>query len=396
MHSYFALPSKHGQPGSVVSQASSLESVGRYVRELSNARQWGKPFTVSEYGQVFWNQYRHEAPLLVPAIAAFQGWDAICQFAETPIQFDYGKTPYVRRQAIYPYAIGSDPIAHAGERLAALLYRRGDVAPARGSIHVFVDADKVIGRSAGWEQLPEGLSRLAFVSAIGLDFRKMPAAHPPGELDVSFADARPAWMNKVENALARGGVDIPGDGGIDALRGAGALGKTNGSRPQSRYFETDTGQMTLDAEAGRILLRTPQTVAVTLREGDAQAGPLHVRKASVPATIALSSLDGLPLERSRHLLMWVLTDARNTGMTFADAEDTTLSTLGTWPPRVRPLTATIEFGDNVGKGLKAWPLSLSGVRRAPLALAAGPGVEIPLDTSALPGGPALFYEFAPD
>jgi hypothetical protein len=396
MHSYFALPSNHGQPGSVVSQASSLANVGRYVRELTNARQWGKPFTVSEYGQVFWNQYRHEAPLLVPAVASMQGWDAICQFAETPIQFDYGKSPYVRRQAIYPYGVGGDPIARAGERLAALLFRRGDVAPARGRIHVFVDPDKALARSGGWEQLPESVSRLAFVSAIGLDFGRMPAKPPAGELDIPLTDGRPAWIGKVESALLRNGVDLGGsDDSLDALRSAGALAKANRTRTQKRVFESDTGQMLLDADAGSVSLDTPQTAALILREGDGTAGPLAIRHASAPATFALSALDGKPLAQSRHLLLWVLTDARNTGMRFDDAEATTLRAIGSWPPRVRPIAATIRLGNNVAKGLKVWPLSLAGERRAPLPLSStAEGAELALDTAALRDGPALFYEFA--
>ena len=73
MHSYHALPTIHGQPGSKMAQTSVHANTGRYLRELSNARQWGKPFTVSEYGQPFWNRWRHESAAWVPAMAAHQG-----------------------------------------------------------------------------------------------------------------------------------------------------------------------------------------------------------------------------------------------------------------------------------------------------------------------------------
>ena len=170
MHSYQALPTQHGEVGSSIAQTSVHADVARYVRELSNARQWGKPFTVSEYGQPFWSRWRHESALLVPAFAALQDWDAICQFAEAPIQFDYGPTKYKRLQAMYPFGVGGDPIARATERLAALLYLRGDVAVARHRIRLHLDPERVLARSGGWEQVPESLSRLGLVSAIGLDF----------------------------------------------------------------------------------------------------------------------------------------------------------------------------------------------------------------------------------
>ena len=100
MHSYHVLPSNHGNKGSHIDQTSIHDNSARYVRELTNARQWGKPFTVSEYGQPFWNRWRHESTVLLPAVAAHQGWDAICQFAETPIQFDYGPSPFLRRPSV--------------------------------------------------------------------------------------------------------------------------------------------------------------------------------------------------------------------------------------------------------------------------------------------------------
>ncbi|HWT28195.1 MAG TPA: beta-galactosidase, partial [Methylophilaceae bacterium] len=118
MHSYASLPSQHGQAGSVLEQTSVHNNVARYVRELSNARQWGKPFTVSEWGHPFWNQWRYESALLMPAMAGLQGWDAICQFAETPIQFEYGTVGPKRLQAMYPFGVGGDPIMRAAERLA--------------------------------------------------------------------------------------------------------------------------------------------------------------------------------------------------------------------------------------------------------------------------------------
>ncbi len=100
-----------GQPGSKLAQWSLHKNVAHYVRELETARQWGKPFTVTEYAQPFWNRWRHESAALVPAVAAHQGWDAICQFAEMPIQLDYNASPFVRMQSIYPFGVGADPIA---------------------------------------------------------------------------------------------------------------------------------------------------------------------------------------------------------------------------------------------------------------------------------------------
>jgi hypothetical protein len=395
MHSYHALPSSHGQPGSRIAQTSVHSNVARYVRELTNTRQWGKPFTVSEYGQPFWNRWRHESAVLVPAIAAFQGWDGISQFAETPIQDSYGSSPFPRRQAIYPYGIGADPIARAGERLAALLFMRGDVTPATGRIRLHVNPERAMARSGGWEQVPEGLSRLGLVSAIGLDFGPMPTTPVAGEFSVDLTGARTLWWSQLENGLIKAGADSLANG-IAPLVKANVAGANNPSRPQDKLYQSETGQLTVDSANNLITLASERSAALVLRAGtNATAGPLAVSNIDGPALIALSSLDMQPIGRSRRLLLCVLTDAINSGMTFEDTERTTIRTLGRFPPVVRGLTATLRIEHANASSLHAWPLTLNGERRTPIPLTAiGTVAQLKLDTAALPDGPALFFEIS--
>ena len=393
MHSYSGLSDKHGDPGSRMAQSSLHKDTAQYIRTLSNARQWGKPFTVSEYGQPFWNQWRHESAALMPAFAAHQDWDMICQFAEAPIQFDYGPSPFVRRQAIYPFSIGGDPIAHAGERLAAMLYRRGDVASSQKRIHLHLDAEKVMTRSGGQEHVPEPLSKLALISPMGLDFGPIPERSRPGELWVNLTGPEPWWLVKPANGPAAG-RDLRSEA-VAALQNAGLIGSGNRSRPENQLFQSDTGQLVIDSGAGLIQVVTDRTVALVLKGGDASAGTLTVGAASGPALFAVSSLDKKPIAQSRHLLLWVLTDAINTGMTFADAERTTIKTRGKFPPQVQTISATLRVASENSAGLKAWPLTLGGTRRQAIPLTqTGGAIELHVDTAALPDGPALFFEIA--
>lgn len=397
MHSYQASPTNHGQVGSRIDQSSVHSNVARYVRELTNTRQFGKPFSVSEYGQPFWNQWRHESAVLLPAIAALQDWDMICQFAEMPIQQDYGPSLFTRRKAIYPYGIGADPIARAGERLAALLFQRGDVLPSHGRIRLHINSENVLKRSGGWEQVPEGLSRFGLVSAIGLDFGPLPAKKVRGELSIDLTGPRPAWLSRLESILVKGGVDSLATG-IDALRDAGIVDMDNASRPQDRFYQSATNQLTVDSGNNLIKLVSERSSVLVLRAGtNTTAGPLEVSGLSRPALVALSSLDMQPLGRSQRLLLWVLTDAVNDGMTFTDAERTTIRTIGHLPPVVRPVAATIRIEHSNAARLRVWPLSLAGERRSPMQLEASGGVvQLKLNTAALPEGPALLYEIAID
>lgn len=394
MHSYHALPSAHGQPGSRIAQTSVHTNVGRYVRELTNARQWGKPFTVSEYGQPFWNQWRHESAALVPALAAHQGWDAICLFAESPISFEYAASPFRRQQAMYPFGVGNDPIARAGERLAAMLFLRGDVASSTNRIRLHLDQNKLLTRSGGWEQVPEGLSRLGFISAIGLDFSPMPKDSAAGELSVDLTGRRPPWLSQLETGLLKAGVSAVATSATPLID-ADIIDSTNISRPKDLVFQSDTKQILLDSGAGRISVNTAKSLVAVSQGGDIDVGNLSARALSGPALIAVSSLDGLPVSESRRLLMWVLTDAINSGMTFEDSERTTIRAVGNWPPMVRTVRAAIRLQHGSANRLRVWPLSLNGERRDPLKVeTVGGALKIDVDTASLTDGPALFYEIA--
>lgn len=141
MHHYHDHPSDYTHRGSRIENTSSLPSAIPLVRDFAGARISGKPFTVSEYGQPFWNSFRHEAALTVPAAAALQGWSALCRMAENSVNLDY-RSKAERLSRITPFMIGLDPVARAGETLAALLYRRGDAAAT-------VDVPPALARALG-------------------------------------------------------------------------------------------------------------------------------------------------------------------------------------------------------------------------------------------------------
>lgn len=394
MHSYHVLPSAFADPGSKISQTSIFSDAGRYVRELTNARHWGKPFTVSEYGQPFWNRWRHESAALVPAIAAHQGWDAICQFAETPVQFDYRESSFVRRRAIYPFGIGADPIARASERLAAVLYLRGDVSESRSKVRLRMDSEQVLSRSGGWEQLPEALSRVAFVSAIGLDFNgatKKDAS--TDEVIVDLQENTSSIKGKLSNALSRNGI-VADESVLDSLKRGGRVQRSNRTRIGDGVFESDTGEIVFDAPMQRMTISSPRASVIVLRKGDAVAGDLSVRSVDTPALFAVASLDGLSIRQSRRILVWVLTDAINTGMQFEDVGRTVLKSIGTFPPLLETIAATVRVADITGSGrVQVWPLSLAGERRTPIQATTMEGsTEFRVDTRALPDGPAVFFE----
>jgi hypothetical protein len=103
-----------------------LAGGSKYLTTLAAARHYGKAYTVSEYGQVFWNKYRRESGLAIPAYAALQQWDMISQHSGA-VTLSYSEAGG-RKDRIFLFMVGPDLVARAGETPAAALFLRGDVA----------------------------------------------------------------------------------------------------------------------------------------------------------------------------------------------------------------------------------------------------------------------------
>lgn len=395
MHSYQSLPTRFAEPGSSMPQTSIFDDAGKYGRVLANTRQWGKPFTVTEYGQAFWNQWRYESAAWIPALAAFQNWDAICQFAELPVMLSYADTGPPRRRALVPFGVGADPIARGGERLAALLFLRGDFAPSRAKVRLRLHPIWIFGDGKAWGQVPEDLSRLALVAASGLDLSAAePKAKSDGEIAFPLDSRSSSLLAKLENSALQNGV-LFGKDPIQSLKASGLLPASNRSDLAKGLFETDTGQMVFDTQNRRLTIATERTVAFTLRTGSAKAGGVELTALSSPATVAVGAVDDQIIAKSKRMLIWVLTDAINTGMEFVDDSRTTLKILGSVPPQIRAVTGRLSIKHTAPDTLKVWAVDQAGRRVAQIPNSVDGGYfKIAFD-NVVPGyGPVTYFEVA--
>ena len=386
MHAYHAHPTAFVSPGSVVAPQSSLPQAASYLRELGASRQWGRPFTVTEYGHAFWNGYRREASVLAPAYAALQGWDLLGQFSENSLQLSLKLPQPGRRAAIFPFTISTDPVRRSGERLAALLFARGDVARARGRIEYRISAERELQANGAWSQLNETASRMMLVTGVGLGSG---AAAPTPALvlgdseDFLVDKSKPGYQifAGTGSALRR----KLGDGGVVDAKGWSDIDR-------GRY-RSDTGELDLDTSAGRFTVHTPRTLVWLGPAGDGAVGALSVTDLSVSAVVAASSIDGQRVEASRRLLLFVLTDATNTGIEFEDAARTRLRKLGGLPVRIQPVRLNLALKSTVGAGFKLYALAQNGRRLDELKVqASGGSLRMFIDTASLPQGPALMFE----
>ncbi|WP_026614544.1 hypothetical protein [Ensifer aridi] len=335
-------------PGSALRQVSSLADGVDYMRMIAAARWLGKPFIVSEYDHLFWNRYRYEAGLVMPAYAALQGWDVLCRHGHGPIALAYGE-PYPHKRAMLPYAIALDPVARAGETLSALVFRRGDAARSAITIPLAVRGEEDLSEDMQARE-PERLTALALVGRIGLQLED----RSDGEIGVT----------RVQNA-----TEI-----LAALRDRGTLASDNRTDIERGLYHSDTGEILLDRQAGQLRVSTPMTEAAafaSLRE-PLDLGVMRIEQADGNGLVGLSSLDAKSgISTSRRLLVIFATDAQNTGMIFRDSEEKVIEDFGELPVQIRKGYVDLALSRAAARWTVS-PVGLDGTLYPPVERGSGP------------------------
>ncbi|WP_176073309.1 glycoside hydrolase [Brucella intermedia] len=324
-------------PGGQIEQNSSLANAVEYFRLAATARHFGKPFVMTEYDHLFWNQFRYEAGLAMPSYAALQGWDLLCRHSNGALILGYGGSDF-NEQYIRPYRTALDPVARAGETLSALLFRRGDVAKAAHQIVAQIqDVNDLIGLDT---QEPDAVTIMSLMTS----FAQGEAPSAPGTITVSS----PRQINSRAAA-------------VTFLRNNGVLAAGNPSDAASGIYVSDTAEIRLDVAAKQMSVVTPHTEAVAFAavSQPLSLGQVTIWSASGTSLFAVSSLDGLPVAQSSKLLIILATNARNTGMTFADAEQKIVSSYGALPVEIK--VEWVQFSLPTTRPWRISPINLDGV-----------------------------------
>ncbi|WGG50669.1 hypothetical protein [Rugamonas sp. DEMB1] len=370
------------QVGLQSNQKSTIDQLGdklgtnNFIFDLTSTRHGGKPFAVTEYGQVFFNQYRFEASALVPSIAALQGWDFTCLHSEGPIDLELYQD-FQHKKSIQPYAVGIDPVLRAGETLSALLFMRGDVKPSPNRVTVNYPSGTEYAPSSGVYPMTYDLKMLGLVTGVELNY---PDLYPTTDLP-AVPGIRLALTQKVNN--------LPNDRILELIQ-AGILSPkptdkekaddpdTNLNNAWSGVYHSDTKELLTDKPKQRFTVRTARTQAVTTARAVNATNPLDVinlgalNVASIdgPALLAASTLNEGALKDSDKILLIFATDAVNTDMTFEEptidiAPRGKLKTLGTKPALIRQgiASASITLAHKTPMRLVA--LDLKGDRQGP-------------------------------
>ncbi len=382
--------------GTKVEQSSSLADAAGYWRYASSTRLSGRPFIVSEFNHCFWNPYQHEGGLVFGAYSALQGSSAL-EIHSGPVSLDVG-TPKVGS-----FTCAASPVVRASEFLSACLYRRGDVARAKGRVEMIVPKEALTTGGTSLGAVSTEQSRLALMTGFSLAFpwaERPQRATDGGKAEmrilptgVSAVNAQDWFVDVIESK--DGGSSLPDM--VQRMKGKGILGADNVSDPERGVFQSDTGEILMRSREHLMQVKSPRTEAVTLESDKREVvGVLTVERSSVPACVAVCSATSDPVAASGRTVLIYSTEMVNTDMVVGHDRELMKNT-GRGPALMRcgKLDATLTC--EAPELFSLYALGFDGARREKLPLSVvDRQLRIQIDTATLADGPTSFFELVRD
>lgn len=327
-HLYFCHPGFVGKPWAsktTHTQSSPISGMATLPRALMASRVEGKPFWVTEFNYCNPNQHRSAGGPLIGSYAALQDWDGIFRFCYSH------NIKRIEKPALGgTFESAGDPIMQLSDRIAAAMFLRGDVQPARESFSIAVNPDdKELGASTTF---PVNFQLLGLVGRIG--------SHVAGK------------------ALPAGTVNVGDGGDLSKLGGASEL---LNEVQQKRIARSATGEILLDGDKNTFIVRTPLSESVSLPDGElATGGVLAVKGVNTFCSVTAISLDRKPLAESRSILLLHMTNTAGSENRFLDKAHTMMDSWGKLPLLVRRGKAVVTLNVAKGEPLKVQALSADG------------------------------------
>lgn len=315
-------------------------------------RFFDKPFTISSFGYPAPAKYRMMEGLLIGAQAGLQGLDGLWHnhWSSTAAGvFDQVPMDY--------YSIASDPVQRACDRAAMMLFMRGDIQALDTSF--VIDTNEKSLRT----QLTKG--PYLRINELWIGWSR--------KIGCWMKDARPRNANiyrKISEVF-----DLEHEQ-YKKMLGNVKIGK---------------GQILHDPKNGLFGVITPRTCGLFTAKGKADLGMASFEISGAPAAAWVSSLDSLPIDKSKRLLVTHITDVLDTDTVIPDPAENLLDSWGKLPHLMRRGNATIWI-KGAGK-CKIYALKPDGTRdREIQCLSERGGVKFNAATGANPAKATWLYE----
>jgi len=334
MHAYWQHPSFPGRPWdstnwNIRNTPMVADKGGGNLARLAAYRVAGKPYTVSEYDHPAPSHYAAEMFPMIASFAAIQDWDGL-------FQFDWGGTDSAARRISGFFALQQHPAKLAFLPAAALMFRRGDLEPARATARLSIPAPQAEELTA------ENVS-----------------------INDAWKKAGLATSNMLTHRLE---VQFTGGGELRA--------QIDGDAKSPLVWNAEAGLYTVDAPRVKAVVGrcTRRTTALDGAEFNVQANPRNF------AALTLNAADGQPLASSKRLLFVAAGNVENTGMGWNADHTSVGNRWGRAPTVCEGIAASVRLS-TAGKTVRVHALDGSGARtkEVPAKLADG---RLSFDTSA--------------
>lgn len=377
-HFYVDHPQFLDRPWSLPSRCPNTSPIAGGAtggRNCAFTRLFGKPFTITEFNYSSPGRFRGVGGILTGALGAVQDWDGVWRFA-----YAHNRDNVSRPGALNYFDVSADPLNQAAERASLCLFLRGDIQPATHSVTITATVDELLKSPKTSRDKTPPWHGMAWLTRVGWTLGNAPAAKDTFALPLS------------------GTTDPFGSGAsktiLDTFRARGWLPAANRTDFAKNVFQSENGEVTIDAPENILTLDTARTAG-----GFAPAGRRIETKAATieildtDATVWVSSLDNNPITSSRRLLITHLTDLQNTGTRYADRARQVLLAWGKLPHLVNNGRANVTLRLGNPSRAKVYALATSGKRLGEVPARPGQGgaLVVPLSIAA-DGKARMLYE----
>jgi len=334
-HSYWQHPEFPGNPWDsvnwLVQNVSMVNTLDNTLSGLARQRIKGKPFTVTEYQHSSPNYYGAEGPLLLAAYAGLQDWDGLWLF-----DYGHGNDTVTMGYVRGFFEIGQHPTKMANLLLAAHLFRRHDIQPARHEIAMRFTPEREL------QALQNTYAWGVFSSSqLGV----------PGKL---------AFTNRLSTAV-----------------GAEAQGlNTAPAAPSGNDVLSDTGELRWNASVankGLVTINSPRTKGLVgfADNQEVQLGTVRLRPGTTLlgwCTLGITLKSGQSLTNDCTALIVATGWWENTGQVWKDSNKNSVGNQWGRAPvlaEVVPFTITLPVPTNQ---VRVWSLNTQGARQSQLPI----------------------------
>lgn len=235
---------------------------------ISAAQVLDKPISVTEWNtEPFPTADRHTLPLYIASQASLQGWDAMMQYA-------YAQNPLTSEDAPSNWGTYNDPASIASMPAAALMYRRGDLMPAKTTYVFNPGRDKLFNQAI----TPENSALIRTATELG-------------KFSIALPETRELpWLQK---SILPKNAKIITDPNVSLIPA------------DAKEVSSDTGEIKRNWEKGYLTINSKKTQAATGWIGNEtiRLDNIEIAITTPNASVSVQSLKNVPIAESTNILI---------------------------------------------------------------------------------------------